>query len=265
MMPSHQEIKGVYSMGKVICTANQKGGVGKTATANNIASSLALEGKQVLVVDLDPLCTLTKANGYDPSKFDSSVVTLLENPLKVGQTIYESDIEGLSFIPSSPMLDVLELSLINKKDKYSRLKKALDKVKPIFDYIVLDCAPSLSTFTINALVAADYLIVPAETKYQSDFSLEVFLSTFETMKATMNSNLRLLGVIATMFNCQANEDKEVLNSIQSKYDLLGVIKRTTAVSSSVKKGKPCVVANRRTVVAQEYREITRKIMNMMEE
>lgn len=251
-------------MGKVICVANQKGGVGKTATANNIATSFALEGKQVLVVDLDSLCTLTKANGYDPAKFETSVASVLENPQNVGQAIYESDIEGLSFIPSSPMLDALELTLISKKDKYARLKKALDKVKPIFDYIVLDCTPSLSTFNINALVAADYLVVPAETKYQSDFSLEVFLSTFETMKSTLNPNLKLLGVVATMFNGQANEDKEVLAEIQSKYNLLGVIKRTTAVSSSVKKGKPCVVANRRTVVAQEYREITRKIMKMVE-
>lgn len=251
-------------MGKVLCTANQKGGVGKTALTNNLAASLALEGKQVLLVDLDPLCTLTKANGYDPLKFDSSVATLIEKPQTVGQCIFETDIEGLSIIPASPMLDALELTLINKKDRYDRLKKALDKVKPIFDFIVLDCTPSLNTFTINALVAADYLIVPAETKYQSDFSLEVFLSTFETMRVAKNPNLQLLGVVATMFNCQANEDKEVLESLQQNYNLLGIIKRTTAVSSSVKVGKPCVVANRRTVVAKEYREIAKKVMNMME-
>lgn len=251
-------------MGKVICTANQKGGVGKTALANNLAASLALEGKQVLMIDLDPLCTLTKANGYNPEKFDSSVVTMLENPKLVGQTVYETEIKGLSLIPASPMLDVLELNLLNKKDKYDRLKKGLEKVRQIFDYIILDCTPSLNTFTINALVAADYLVVPAETKYQSDFSLSVFLSTFETMKDMRNPNLKLLGVVATMFNCQANEDKEVLQSIQDSYDVLGIIKRTTAVSSSVKVGKPCVVANRRTVVAKEYRQITSKIIEMVE-
>ena len=116
-------------MGKVICVANQKGGVGKTALSNNLAASLALEGKQVLVSDLDSLCTLTKALGYAPEKFDSSVATLITNPSMVGQCIYETDIPKLSLLPCSPMLDTLEVGLINKKDRHDRLKKALDKVK----------------------------------------------------------------------------------------------------------------------------------------
>ncbi len=251
-------------MSKVICVANQKGGVGKTCLANNLATSLALEGKQVLVVDLDALCSLTKAQGYSPEKFDSSVVSVFENGKAVGQAIYGTDIEGLFLLPSSPMLDTLELSLLNKKDKFNRLKKALDAVSPIFDYIVLDCPPSLTTITINALVATDALIAPAETKYQSNFSLDVFLSTIETLKATVNPNLLFLGVVATMFNCQANEDKEVLAELEEKQEVLGVIKRTTAVSSAVKKGLPCVLANRRTVVAQEYRNITKKIIEKLE-
>ena len=134
----------------------------------------------------------------------------------------------------------------------------------MFDYIILDCTPSLSTFTINALVSADYLLVPAETKYQSDFSLEVFLSSFETIKEMKNPDLKLLGVVATMFNCQANEDKEVLEALQKNNNVLGVIKRTTAVSSSVKNGKPCVIANRKSVASKEYREIARKVIKIVE-
>lgn len=106
--------------------------------------------------------------------------------------------------------------------------------------------------------------MPAETKYQSDFSLSVFLSTFETMRELRNPDLKVLGIVATMFNCQANEDKEILNNLQTLYEVLGVIKRTTAVSSSVKEGKPCVVARKRTVVAKEYRSIAKKIIEKVE-
>lgn len=251
-------------MCKVLCVANQKGGVGKTATALNVAASLALEGKQVLVVDLDGLCSLTKALGYDPTSFDSSVVSAIEKPDMVADALYGTDVENLNLLPSSPMLDSMEVSLLNKKDKYDRLKKCLDKVKSAFEYIVIDCAPALNTFFINALSAADFVVVPAETKFQSQFSLDVFLSTYETFKELRNPGLKLLGVIPTMFNCQANEDKEVLQILTESNTILGIIKRTTAVSSSVKKGLPCVVANRRTVVAKEYREITKKLIIAME-
>ena len=125
-------------------------------------------------------------------------------------------------------------------------------------------SPALNVFSVSALSAADYLLVPAETKYQSDFSLDVFLTTYETIKEVRNPNIHLLGVVATMYNCQANEDKEVLQTLKEKVDVLGIIKRTTAVSSAVKKGLPCVIANRRTVVAKEFREITRTVMCQME-
>ena len=251
-------------MGKIICISNLKGGVGKTTLTANIGAALALEGKSVLLVDLDAQCSLTMSFGYDPNNFDTSVVTVLEDPSKVGQAIYETDVENLSILPSSTMLITVDVGLVNKKDKYERLKKALLKVEPIFDYILIDCGPALSIITINALVAADYIITPAETKYASHFSLNAFISTVETMKAVRNPNLQWLGVVATMYNCQANEDKEVLESIQNNNTLLGVIKRTTAVSSAVKKGLPCVLANKRTVVAQEFRNITTKIIEKVE-
>ena len=251
-------------MCKVLCVANQKGGVGKTTLTYNVGCSFALEGKKVLLVDLDGLCTLTKANGFDPSKFDTSIVEVLENSKNIVGAIYDTEIAGVSLLPSSPMLDTLELKMVSKKDKYDRLKNALEIVKPIFDVILIDCSPALNVFSVSALSAADYLLVPAETKYQSDFSLDVFLTTYETIKEVRNPNIHLLGVVATMYNCQAHEDKEVLQTLKEKVDVLGIIKRTTAVSSAVKKGLPCVIANRRTVVAKEFREITRNVMCQME-
>lgn len=248
---------------KVVCVANQKGGVGKTALAFNLAASLALEGKQVLMIDLDALGSLTKSNGYNPENFESTIYNVMQDPKAIPESIYETSVENLSILPASLLLDSLEIQLLNKKDRYNRLKKALEVVKGVFDVVLLDCSPSLNTFTINALVASDYIIVPAETKFQSDFALDVFLSTFSTIKEVKNPDLKMLGVVATMYNCQANEDKEVLQSLQQNNILLGIVKRTTAVSSAVKKGLPCVVANKRTVVAKEYRTITTKIMNLM--
>ena len=251
-------------LSKIICVANQKGGVGKTTLASNLGASLALEGKSTLLIDLDSLCSLTKAQGYNPDDFDSSIITVFENVKNVPQCIYETGVDNLSIIPSSPMLDVAETSYINKKDKFDRLKKALEIVKPIFEYIVIDTSPTLNLYTINALAASDCIVIPAETKYQSMFSLEVFISSIEAMKEMKNPDLKLLGVVATMYNCQANEDKEVLTELEEQQDILGIIKRTTAASSAVKKGLPCVVANKRTVVAQEYREITKRIMKLLE-
>lgn len=256
--------KELSELGKIICISNLKGGVGKTTLTANIGAALALEGKSVLLVDLDAQCSLTMSFGYDPNNFDSSIVTVLNDPSKVGQAIYETDVENLSILPASTMLITVDSSLVSKKDRYERLKKALSKVELIFDYILIDCGPALSTITINALVAADYILTPSETKIASHFSLDKFVSTVETMKAVRNPNLQSLGVVATMYNCQANEDKEVLASIQTNNTLLGVIKRTTAVSSAVKKGLPCVLVNKRTVVAQEFRNITKKIIEKVE-
>lgn len=257
-------MKELSRLGKTIFVANQKGGVGKTTLTANIGAALVLEGKSVLLIDLDAQCSLTMTFGYDPNSFDSSTFTILNDPSKVGQAVYETDVDNLSIIPASTMLSTVDLGLVNKKDRDERLKKALGKVKSIFDYILIDCGPALSLVTINALVAADYIVIPAETKITSNFSLDIFTTTVNTMKTVKNPNLELLGVVATMFNCQANEDNEVLASIQTNNSLLGVIKRTTAVSSAVKKGLPCVLVNKRTVVAQEFRSITNKIIEKVE-
>lgn len=256
--------KGSEYMGKVICIATQKGGVGKTSVTCNLGAALTLEGKSVLLIDLDAQCSLTMSLGFNPNDFETSSVTALDTPDKSPMCIYETDIEGLSIIPASPMLSTLEMNLYNKKENNTRLKKALEKAKEIFDYVLIDCSPSLSLTTINALIASDYVVIPAETKISSSYSLSTFISTVNTIKEVMNKNIEILGVVATMYYCQAKEDKSVLEDLQDNYDMLGVIRRTTAVSSAFSSGKPCVLTSKRSLAAQEFKEIAKKIINKVE-
>ncbi len=251
-------------MGKIICVANQKGGVGKSSVTCNLGTALSLEGKSVLLIDMDSQASLTMSLGFNPESFETSSVTVLDTPSKAPLCIYETDIEGLSIIPSSSMLSTLEMSLYNKKDNNLRLKKALEKVKEIFDYILIDCSPALSLSTINGLVAADYVLIPTETKISSNFSLNTFISTVNTVKSVMNENIEILGVIATMYYCQANEDKEVLHHLEENYEVLGVIRRTTAVSSAFGLGKPCVLTSRRSLATKEFKNITKRIIEKVE-
>lgn len=251
-------------MTKIICIANQKGGVGKTATTANIATALTLQGKKVLIVDLDSQCSLTMSFGYNPEDFETSSVTILENPKISPTCIYETDIDGLSLIPASAMLSTAELLLSKKQDSNLRLKKGLEIVEKLFDYIIIDCSPSLSPTTLNALTAADYVLIPAETKTSSNYSLNVFITTINAIKANINERLEILGVIATMYNCQANEDKSILQDLKDNYEVLGVIKRTTAVSSAFSKGKPSILTSRRSVTTQEFKDITNKIIKKVE-
>ncbi len=251
-------------MGKVICIENQKGGVGKTTLAGNVAVSLADKGKSVLMIDLDYQCSLTMSFGYSPEDFEATSAVVLSNPYNIAQAIYETDIENLSIIPASPMLSNTDMEIARKQNRMERLKPAIELVRPIFDYIIIDCSPALSATTLNALVASDYILIPAETKVSSMYSLQAFISTIETIKECSNNKLKILGVVATMYSCQAKEDKEMLEELQKNYNVLGVIKRTTTVSSAVAKGVPCVICSKNSKAAEEYRNITDKILNECE-
>lgn len=257
-------------MGRIIAIGNQKGGVGKSTTVYNLGVCLAQRGKNVCMVDMDVQASLSQACGMDPMQFNTNITTLFEDKPgdKVADAVYDIglDLEGsLHIIPSTPMLASVELGLVQARSREYKLKKALQYIKDAYDYILIDCMPSLSLLTINSLSAADYLVVPAGCSRLDHYAFELFLETTESIKEDLNDNLRVLGIIASMYDCRATEDKEVLAVLKDNHNLLGIIKRTTIAKKFVKMGIPAVLGNPKAEISQEYQTITDRIIKLVEE
>lgn len=257
-------------MGKIIAVGNQKGGVGKSTTVYNLAVCMAQKGLNVLMVDMDVQSSLTQSCGMDPMQFEVNITNLFEDKPaeKIADAVYDLELglEGnLHIICSTPMLASVEMSLVQARNREFRLKKALQYIKDAYDYILIDCMPSLSLLTINSLTAADYLVIPGECSRLAHFAFELFLETTEGIKEDLNENLKVLGVIASMYDSRANEDKEVLAELKENHNLLGIIKRTTIAKKYVKQGIPAVLGNPKAQISQEYKAITDKIIKMVEE
>ncbi len=246
-------------MGKIIAIANQKGGVTKTTSTYNISAGLALRGKKVLMVDLDPQASLSLSAGYNPLDFETSIVQVFEDSNKIADAIYDTDIEGLSILPSHPLLASTELSLINARSRERKLEKALKLVEPLFDYIILDCPPQLSLITINALTAARYIIVPCGTSQLDYYALTQLFDTLSGVKEDLNSEIESLGILASLFDARATEDKKTLEAMKVEYEVLGVLKRATA-AKKVSTGLPVVVTRPRSEVSTEYMNVVDRII-----
>jgi chromosome partitioning protein len=256
-------------MGKIVAIGNQKGGVGKSTTVYNLAVCMAQRGFNVCLVDMDVQASLTQSCGMSPMQFEVNITALFEDKPaeKIADAIYDIglDLKGnLHIIPSTPMLASLEMSLVQARNREYRLKKALEYIKDAYDFILIDCMPSLSLLTINSLTAADYLVVPAECSRLAHFAFELFLETTEGIKEDLN-DIKLLGVIASMYDSRATEDREVLAELKENYTTLGIIKRTTIAKKYVKMGIPAVLGNPKAQISQEYQAITDRILKLVEE
>lgn len=250
-------------MGKVIAIANQKGGVGKTTAVMNLGVSLAQLGKRLCLVDSDPQASLTQACGMNPLQFETNILTCFGNdPTAIVDAVYSLGVDNLSLdiIPSSPMLSGVELSLVQARNRERKLEKALKYIKDAYDYILIDCQPALSLLTINSLTVADFIIIPAETSRLSHFAMELFTTTVEDIHSELNENLEILGVIATMYDGRATEDREVLAELSENYNLLGIIKRTTIAKKFVKSGSCAVLGMPNSAISIEYKKIAKTII-----
>lgn len=237
---------------------NQKGGVAKTTSTFNIGAILAEKGKRVLLVDLDPQHSLTIALGID-DELTKSIYNVICEKEDINNVILEVS-ANLYVAPSNLELSIAELQLVSMMARESILKKALDKVKDNYDIILIDCPPSLSLLTVNALVASNEVIVPTATDYLSYKGLELLVDTINNVKENLNEDLKIKGVIATMYDKRTKHANEVLEALNDEFDVLGTVKISVAAKDSVLANEPLISFAKSNDITKEYIKIAEELL-----
>lgn len=252
-------------MGQVIVFVNQKGGVGKTTTTVNVGSYMAEAGKNVLLVDFDPQGNLSSSLGV---KSDSGgVYGAITGDITVDEAIVHSEVKRLDVLPSNINLSGATVELVNAEKREYRLKGVLDQVKDRYDYVLIDCPPSLGLLTINGFVASDSIIIPLQCEF---FALEGFLTmlfnTVKRLQQTFNPSLKIAGIVFTMYDSRTNLSNEVIQTVKSSFkqypDLLfkTVIPRNVKLSEAPSHGVPINLYDRNCVGAKSYEKLTQEVM-----
>jgi chromosome partitioning protein len=250
-------------MGKITAVANQKGGVGKTTSAINITASLASAGKRILLIDTDPQGNSTSGLGLDKDNLLGSLYDLYNGTKTIEAVIVDTALPFLKIIPSNIELIGAELELTMKEGRETILKDAVESVKQQYDYIFIDCPPSLSLLTLNALVAADSLLVPMQCEYYALEGISMLLRTFNLIKDSFNPSLEIEGILLTMFdgrNTLANQVSDELKKHFGDKVYRTIIPRNITLAEAPSHGKPVILYDIRSKGAQSYLELAKEIM-----
>lgn len=251
-------------MSRIIAIANQKGGVGKTTTAINLSACLAENGKKVLAIDLDPQGNMTSGLGLDKGALENTVYELMLDECSINECIRSTVADNLNIIASNVNLAGAEIELLGIPEKEYILKIAVDYIRDDYDFIIIDCPPSLNMLTVNAMTTADTILVPIQCEYYALEGLSQLIHTINLVQERLNSRLQIEGIVFTMYDVRTNLSNQVVENVKENLDTTiyqTMIPRNIRLAEAPSYGVPISMYDSRSAGAESYRKLAKEIMN----
>ena len=251
-------------MVKVIAVANQKGGVGKTTTAVNVAACLAKQGRKVLLIDSDPQGNATSGLGFDKRDVKKCIYDALINEVPMADTLKHTTYENLDVIPATIQLAGAEIELVSLMNREGRLKNALERIKHDYDYVIIDCPPSLGLLTINALTAASSVMIPVQCEFYALEGITMLMNTIQLVQRNLNPALKLEGVVMTMYDSRTNLAQDVVEEVKKYFKTKmykTIVPRNVRLSEAPSHGMPVIDYDSKSKGAQVYMELAQEVID----